>query len=284
MLSNEQRIFLLTKAYNAALRAGKVILELYEQGADKNQDIDLKTDLTPITLADLRAHATIKEYLSQTRIPLLSEEGREMQYFERSHWDLFWMVDPLDGTKEFLKRNGEFTVSIALMVDNKPQLGVIYVPYLSKIYFSDTQEGSFVKVNAVADENADFSYADIVEGCESLPLKTECNSPIKVGVSRSHINELTYKYIDSLREKYPDLETVIQGSSYKFCLLAEGVIDYYVRTTNTYEWDTAAGEVILQMTGGETLELDSLKPMDYNKESSLQNPFFVCKSKFFKEK
>lgn len=279
MLSDEQREFLMPKAYNAAIRAGAVILDLYNGTQENN--VDLKSDLTPITLADLKAHTTIKDYLSQTRIPLLSEEGREMLYEERSCWDLFWLVDPLDGTKEFLKRNGEFTVSIALMVNNKPEIGIIYVPYINKIYFCDRANGSMCKEGVVADPEAEFSYNDILESAKKLPLSSEVNNPVRMGVSRSHINELTYKHIDETKKKYPDLELVVQGSSYKFCMLAEGSIDYYIRTTNTYEWDTAAGELILELAGGSTFDLETGEKFNYNKRSLL-NPFFVCRNAHLK--
>ena len=133
MITREQKEYLLPKAYNAAIRAGAVILDIYNSGGPI--DVDIKSDRSPITVADRLAHSVIREYLGQTRIPLLSEEGREMLYAERKDWDLFWMVDPLDGTVEFIKGNGEFTVNIALMADNRPVFGVIYVPYRKRIYF-----------------------------------------------------------------------------------------------------------------------------------------------------
>ena len=140
MITREQKEYLLPKAYNAAIRAGAAILDIYNSGGPI--DVDIKSDRSPITVADRLAHSVIREYLGQTRIPLLSEEGREMLYAERKDWDLFWMVDPLDGTVEFIKGNGEFTVNIALMADNRPVFGVIYVPYRKRIYFSDSSAPS----------------------------------------------------------------------------------------------------------------------------------------------
>lgn len=134
MLTREQTEFFLVKAYNAALRAGARILDIYNDGVDI--EVNLKSDRTPITLADCESHTLIKSYLGPTHIPLLSEEGRDLLYEERRNWDLFWMVDPLDGTKEFIKGNGEFTVNIALMYNNRPEIGVIYVPYIHKMYFA----------------------------------------------------------------------------------------------------------------------------------------------------
>ncbi|MBE5033850.1 3'(2'),5'-bisphosphate nucleotidase CysQ [Gallalistipes aquisgranensis] len=277
MLSIEQREYLLPKAYNAALRAGAVILETYSHAED--YAIDIKQDLTPITLADRQSHNLIKEYLGQTRIPILSEEGREMLYEERRGWDLFWMVDPLDGTKEFIKGNGEFTVNIALMADNEPVLAVIYVPYIRKIYFCDKCTGAFRKEEVAPDPKAELTQRQIMEQAQPLPVAKACNDPIRIAVSRSHNTEETFEHIDRMKEKFPKAEVIEQGSSYKFCLLAEGSIEYYIRTSNTYEWDTAAGELILSAAGGEVVSHPDRQKLRYNKESLL-NPHFVCRSKF----
>jgi 3'(2'), 5'-bisphosphate nucleotidase len=279
-LSGAQREYLVPKAYNAALRAGAAILEVYRRKGEYG--IDLKRDLTPITEADRRAHAVIKEYLGPTHIPLLSEEGREMRFDERRDWDMFWMVDPLDGTKEFIKGNNEFTVNIALVVNNRPVIGVIYVPYYEKIYFCEKGHGSFVKTGVVADPAAEFSYGDVFAGAVGLPLRRERNNPLRIAVSRSHKNAETERLVSVMRERFPDAVIVEQGSSYKFCMLAEGDIDYYPRTSNTYEWDTAAGEIILSDTGGTTKSLPDLGKFSYNKESLL-NPWFVCRSGWFQE-
>ncbi len=275
-----QRELLVPKAYNAALRAGAVILDVYRRKGE--YDIDLKRDLTPITEADRQAHAVIKEYLGHTHVPMLSEEGREMRFDERRDWDMFWLVDPLDGTKEFIKGNNEFTVNIALVVNNRPVVGVIYVPWFNKIYFCEKGHGSFTKRDVMPDAAAEFSYEEVFSGAVELPLKRERNSPLKIAVSRSHKNAETEKHIAALKELHPDAMIVEQGSSYKFCMLAEGDIDYYVRTSNTYEWDTAAGEIILSEVGGTTKSLPDLGKFAYNKES-LVNPWFVCRSGWFRE-
>jgi 3'(2'), 5'-bisphosphate nucleotidase len=279
-LNGAQREYLVPKAYNAALRAGAAILDVYRRKGE--YDIDLKSDRTPITEADRRAHAVIKEYLGPTHIPLLSEEGREMRFDERRDWDMFWLVDPLDGTKEFIKGNNEFTVNIALVVNNRPVIGVIYVPYYNKIYFCEKGHGSFMKEGVEPDARAGFSYGEIFAGASKLPLKGSRNKPLKVAVSRSHKNTETEKHVEAMRKKFPDAVVVEQGSSYKFCMLAEGDVDYYIRTSNTYEWDTAAGEVILSDTGGTTKSLPELGKFAYNKES-LVNPWFVCRSAHFQE-
>ncbi len=277
VLTREQREYLLPKAYNAAIRAGEIILDIYSRKED--YDINLKSDNTPITLADRLSHSLIKEYLGQTRIPLLSEEGRQMLFDERKDWDMFWMIDPLDGTKEFIKGNNEFTVNIALMVSSRPVIGVIYVPYYRKMYFCEKGFGSYFKSDVASDRTAEFTYTEIYESARRLPLSSAANSPVRVGVSRSHKNDLTEKYIAVLRDTHPDLQVIEQGSSYKFCMLAEGSIDYYVRTSDTYEWDTAAGEVILSESGGETKALPREEKFAYNKQSLL-NPHFICRSGF----
>lgn len=277
MITKPQKEYLLPKAYNAAIRAGAAILEIYTSG--DCIEVDIKEDMTPITLADRRAHSIIREYLGQTRIPLLSEEGREMLYAERKDWDLFWMVDPLDGTVEFLKGNGEFTVNIALMADNRPAFGVIYVPYKGIIYFCDEELGAF-RASVEADGSAEYTYESIIREVEILPVTSGRNIPLKIAVSRSHRNEATDRHLEEVLKNHPGAEIVEQGSSYKLCLLAEGSVDYYPRTSDTYEWDTAAGEAILDMAGGRIYALEGSRRLQYNKES-LINPHFVCRSKWF---
>ncbi|MBP3549538.1 MAG: 3'(2'),5'-bisphosphate nucleotidase CysQ [Rikenellaceae bacterium] len=267
---------LMAKAYNAAVRAGAVILDIYKR---EDYHISLKNDQSPLTIADRRAHETIKEYLGSTRIPILSEEGREMLYDERKNWELFWLVDPLDGTKEFINGNNEFTVNIALMSDNEAVAAVVYVPYISRMFMAVKGGGAYVKENVTASADSEADYASIGEGLISLPVATKGNEPMQIAISRSHNTPETFAHIDAIRSCVPDLEVVEQGSSYKFCMLAEGTVDYYVRTSNTYEWDTAAGELILEEAGGSTVAIDSGKHLAYNKEL-LNNPHFVARSKY----
>ncbi|MDD3108119.1 MAG: 3'(2'),5'-bisphosphate nucleotidase CysQ, partial [Alistipes sp.] len=248
MLSQEQNDYLLMYAYNAAIRAGARIIDIYTGGAD--YAVDMKSDHTPITIADRDAHELIKTYLGKTRIPLLSEEGRDLLYEERRNWDLFWMVDPLDGTKEFIKGNGEFTVNIALMYNNEPVIGVIYVPYIHKLYFALKGAGSFLKREIAPDHEAHCTIDQIREGAQRLPLQAASNAPIRIAVSRSHDTPETFEHIEQVKLSHPDAQVVEQGSSYKFSLLAEAAVEVYFRTSNTYEWDTAAGEVILSEAGG----------------------------------
>ena len=170
--------------------------------------------------------------------------------------------------------------NIALMADNRPVFGVIYVPYRKRIYFSDSDLGAFRSCNTEADPEAEYVYAEITAGAEALPL-TDCrNRPLKVAVSRSHSDGETARHLEELRKRHPDAEVLQQGSSYKLCLIAEGSVDYYPRTTETYEWDTAAGESIIALAGGSIYSLDDTAPLRYNKES-LVNPRFACRSKWF---
>ena len=274
MLDNQVRSALLASLFNAAVRAGAAIMQIYKER--DSYDVTLKSDHTPITRADRMAHQVIRESLGTTRIPILSEEGREMRYEERCNWEMFWLVDPLDGTLEFIKGNNEFTVNIALMESNRAIASVVYVPYLKKIYLAELGAGAWLKEGVEPDAEANYSFERVLEGLVRLPREGEKQGPLRVAVSRSHQTEETAAHIDTLRKEHPDLEVVEQGSSYKFCLLAEGVVDYYPRTTHTYEWDTAAGELILREAGGSTLALPSNERLLYNKED-LHNPWFVAR-------
>lgn len=279
MINDKMRMYLVSNIFNAAVRAGAAIMNVYKNIED--YDISIKSDKTPITVADRLAHQTIKDYLGRTRIPILSEEGREMRYEERCNWELFWLVDPLDGTVEFIKGNNEFTVNIALMENNVCQGAVIYVPYLEKVYVAGRDWGAFVKEHVAPNADADYDYEQIVAEWTRLPLAAPLRSVQRVAVSRSHQTPETFTHIEELRRRGMELEIVEQGSSYKFCLLAEGSVDYYVRTSNTYEWDTAAGELILREAGGALRALPDGTGFCYNKED-LRNPWFVCRSKYCK--
>ena len=218
MINDKVRMYLLPPLINAAVRAGASIMNVYKNLDD--YDISLKDDKTPITLADRLAHKTIREYLGPTRIPILSEEGREMLYDERRNWELYWLVDPLDGTVEFIKGNNEFTVNIALMENNVCMGAVIYVPYFEKLYIAGRDAGSYVKEHVAPDSGAEYTYDEIVTGWTRLPLECEAVRPhprLRVAVSRSHQTPETAEHIARLRATHPDLEIVEQGSSYKFC-------------------------------------------------------------------
>ena len=272
MIEQQLREYLLPYAFNAAVRAGAEIMKIYNSDS---YNIEVKSDNTPLTIADRLAHNKIKEVLGATRIPILSEEGRAMLYEERKNWEMFWLVDPLDGTIEFIKRNNEFTVNIALMADNECIGAIVYVPYLGKVYFAERGFGAMLIEGIVPDEQANYTNGEIRAHSKMLPLTTNTHDKFRIAVSRSHQTAETAQYIDQMRDKHSDIEIVEQGSSYKFCLLAEGAIDYYPRTTTTYEWDTAAAELILREAGGEVRSLPDYQPLRYNKEN-LNNPWFEC--------
>ena len=276
MLSEQIKRFLLPHTFNAAVRAGAAVMRIYEH----RDDYDLSKydgNFRSITAADRAAHEAIKRTLGQTRIPILSEDGREMHYEERCNWELFWLVDPLDGTVEFIKGNNEFTVNIALMENNVCAAAVIYVPYLHKIYFADRGFGSYVRDGVEPSADAAYTFDEIKQGARRLPLVAERHAHPLIAISRSHNTPETFAHVEALRRRYPDAQVIEQGSSYKFCLLAEGRVDYYVRTTHTYEWDTAAGELILAEAGGRLEALADGAAFRYNKRD-LQNPWFVCRA------
>ena len=266
---------LISEAVNAAVRAGAEIMKIYKQTAD--YDVSLKSDRSPVTAADRAAHNCIRESLGATCIPVLSEEGREMLYDERRNWDMFWLVDPLDGTVEFIKGNNEFTVNIALIQDNLCVCSVIYMPCTGKLYIAEKGHGAYFIADIEPSSDADYSYDELVSRWSSLPLGDDGRTHTRIAVSRSHSTPETAEMIDDLCRRFPDAEIVEQGSSYKFCMLAEGSADYYVRTSTTYEWDTAAGELILCEAGGSMSSLDDGAALRYNKED-MRNPWFECRS------
>lgn len=276
MLSEQIKRFLLPHTFNAAVRAGAAVMRIYEH----RDDYDLSKydgNFRSITAADRAAHKAIKRTLGQTRIPILSEDGREMHYEERCNWELFWLVDPLDGTREFIAGNNEFTINIALMENNVCAAAVIYVPYLHKIYFADRGFGSYVRDGVEPSADAAYTFDEIKQGARRLPLVAERHAHPLIAISRSHNTPETFAHVEALRRRYPDAQVIEQGSSYKFCLLAEGRVDYYVRTTHTYEWDTAAGELILAEAGGRLEALADGAAFRYNKRD-LQNPWFICRA------
>ena len=276
MLSEQIKRFLLPHTFNAAVRAGAAVMRIYEH----RDDYDLSKydgNFRSITAADRAAHEAIKRTLGQTRIPILSEDGREMHYEERCNWELFWLVDPLDGTREFIAGNNEFTINIALMENNVCAAAVIYVPYLHKIYFADRGFGSYVRDGVEPSADAAYTFDEIKQGARRLPLVAERHAHPLIAISRSHNTPETFAHVEALRRRYPDAQVIEQGSSYKFCLLAEGRVDYYVRTTHTYEWHTAAGELILAEAGGRLEALADGAAFRYNKRD-LQNPWFVCRA------
>ncbi len=260
---------LLLDLLRTSKEAGDAILEVY----DSDFAVEHKDDKSPLTLADKRADEIIKKKLSDTSIPILSEEGKAIDYNERKGWEYFWLVDPLDGTKEFVKRNGEFTVNIALIHNGRPLSGVIYVPVQDIFYFADEHVGAYKLIGSGA--ISDGSIEQVIKVSKKLPLINE-RSAYTVVASRSHMSDETKQYMDKLKEEHGNIDILSVGSSLKICMIAEGRADVYPRVGPTMEWDTAAGQAILEHAGGELLEFDTLKPLRYNKENLL-NPWFIAR-------
>ena len=278
MITRELIDFLITNGCGAAIDAGKAIMNIYN--STEQFDINVNANNTVVTEADKVAHEAIKKSLATTRIPIMSEEGRHILFEERYSWELYWLVDPLDGTKEFINKNDEFAVSIALMQDSKPLFGVIYLPTEDKLYFSDPDRGAFKVENCLLHEKPE-SIQQLFKISKKLPfISTEeakegdKNKLTKIVVTRSHMNDHTQQIIDSLKKQYPNSEVLHCGSSKKFCMLAEGSADIYFRTSSLSDWDIAAGEAISKAVGVNTSSFDRYA-LKYNKEDLIIGPFFA---------
>ena len=245
---------------NISIRAGNEILKYY------TDDIEVthKDDLSPLTKADLASNNIIIDSLNSldTNIPILSEESL-VNWETRKNWNKYWLVDPLDGTKEFIKKNGEFTVNIALIENNNPILGVIFAPAKSLIYFAQKGYGSFT-------ENTSVELNSLDEATQISVFKQ--SDPVRIIGSRSHSNNSFTTWVN---EKFPNAQIIQAGSSLKFCLIADGNADIYPRFGPTSEWDIAAGHIILNEAGGKILTLDN-KEIFYNQKESVLNPEFIA--------
>lgn len=256
---------LLKIAIKASIKAGDAILKIYET---EDFGVDMKSDHSPLTKADLASNEVIMEYLSQTGIPILSEEGRSIPYEERKEWNQLWIVDPLDGTKEFIKRNGEFTVNIALIENGEVILGVVYTPVLRELYYGAKGLGSF-KVS-----EASVYSEDLLSGGQKLPLKKD-RLQYTIVASRSHMSPETEEFIKEKEREHGQIKTISKGSSLKLCMVAEGSADCYPRFAPTMEWDTAAGQGVCLFAGFDVIEWNTKQTMKYNREELLNNWFLV---------
>ena len=272
---------ILFTAIRAALQAGAEIMKVY---TDPNADFEIekKADNSPLTIADRKSHAIIAGWLADTPYPILSEEGKKIPTEERQSWNELWVVDPLDGTKEFIKRNGEFTVNIAYVKNGAPEAGVIYIPVKEELFFADIEKGAYKLSNEDGlltriNENKEqgCTLETLVEKAQKLPYPTP-HEGFMIVASRSHLNAETEEYIERMKKEHAKVETVSKGSSLKLCLIAEGVADVYPRFAPTMEWDTAAGHAIIRAAGKEVYQANTDKPLVYNKEDLL-NPWFIAK-------
>lgn len=257
---------LLNVAFEAAVTAGKKILEYYAQEID----VLVKQDNSPLTLADLESNKIINQFLVKTGIPVLSEENRVIPYEERKKWKNFWLVDPLDGTKEFIKKSTEFTVNIALIEKGEPVMGVVCVPAQKKVYYGSRETGSYKAF--LDDDHTNSDFKKIRKN--KLDPVNELNKPFVIVASRSHMAPQTAKFIEKFRKQFPGTELSSFGSSLKLCMVAEGAAAVYPRLGPTMEWDIAASHAVVESAGCKILRFPDFHPLVYNKED-LHNPAFI---------
>lgn len=258
----------LETAIKAALEAGNAIMEIYKQ---EDFEVEDKADESPLTIADKKANDIINGFLEPTGVPIISEENKQIAYKDRKGWTQCWIVDPLDGTKEFIKRNGEFTVNIALISNGRPMAGVIYAPAIDVLYFGDVAQEKAYKVEVEGESSLKklFEKAAIIKPSQG-------GSTIRVVGSRSHMNTDTLDFVEKLKQDHArEVEIVSRGSSLKFCLVAEGSADIYPRYAPTMEWDTAAGQAICEAVGLKVVFRKSGEAIRYNRENLLNEHFLV---------
>jgi 3'(2'), 5'-bisphosphate nucleotidase len=274
----------LSYALIAAKKAGEAILSVYQGQIE----VTYKDDKTPLTLADERAHAVVTDQLSVESlkgIHLLSEEGKHTSYDVRKGWEYFWLVDPLDGTKEFIHRRGEFTVNIALIKKGKPVIGVVLVPARGSLYFAAEGLGSYKleDVGAISQfldeyEKSPHPIDHITDLAKKLPLDQLPDGEITIVGSRSHASDALTRFVRIAEKKYGGVAFIPAGSALKFGLVAEGAAHVYPRFGPTMEWDTAAGQCVVEQSGGAVIDLTTKIPLAYNKRDLL-NPHFICTGK-----
>lgn len=277
---NSLNHYLIT-AIKAALAAGNAIIDVYQT----DFAVDYKADNSPLTRADQMSNDIIAKYLRPFGIPYLSEEGKEIPYAARKNWDRLWIVDPLDGTKEFVNRNGEFTVNIALVENHRPILGVVYVPVKDLLYFAHEpavafkleKASSFLKTLQPASPSFE-RLEGVIEKSLKLPAKKTDPGVFTIVGSRSHASGELEDFVRQIRREKENVAFVAAGSSMKFCLVAEGTADIYPRFGPTMEWDTAAGHAVAQGAGLDVLNRETGIPLTYNKENLL-NPWFIVQPK-----
>jgi 3'(2'), 5'-bisphosphate nucleotidase len=240
-------------------KASAKIMEIYTSG---NYEIKVKDDDSPVTMADLAANEIICEGLQQLEksFPFLSEENMQIPYEQRKDYEYFWLIDPLDGTKEFVRRNGQFTVNVCLIHNKIPILGMVAAPYLDEVYYAVKGQGAFFEKNNITCRMQCSSYSIDQKG-------------LRIPVSLSHVNLDTRALI----EQYDEPQVIGRGSALKFMMIANAEADLYPRLAPTMEWDTAAPQIIIEEAGGSVINYETKAPMLYNKES-LVNPGFIAYS------
>ena len=252
-------------AIKAAQEAGNKILKIYEKGFKTFT----KTDNSPVTDADLQSNKIIKKILSVTKHSILSEEDVDDK--TRLSNDIIWIIDPLDGTSDFIDKTGEFTVMIALVQNQKPILGVIFVPAKGELYFSAREMGAF---KVVVDLEL-YDVDSLIDRASKIPFERD-DKTFTIVASRSHMSVETEEYVQQMKDKHGEVKLISKGSSLKLCMVAEGKADAYPRYATTMEWDTGAGDAICRMAGFQVLQYNSDQAVEYNKENLL-NPWFLVK-------
>ena len=245
-------------------KAGNEILKVY---SGNDFQVETKSDKTPLTIADKKSNKVIINGLMTLfpELPVLSEESKKTPYYERKKWKYLWLIDPLDGTKEFIKKNGEFSINLALIKDSKPIFGILYLPVLGLFYYAGKRYGAYkIEKNGKTINLKPVKY-----------YKNGIDRNIRVIFSKSHYNQETREYVDRIGKQYYHTEMISVGSAMKMAYLAEGKADIYPRLAPTMEWDIAAGQIIVEEAGGKVIDIPGKKPLFYNKED-LQNPWFVA--------
>lgn len=244
-----------------ARHAGDEIMKIY----NTDFSVERKEDNSPLTAADRKSNAVILDGLKKSypEIPFISEETKQTPYSERKNWNKFWLIDPIDGTKEFIKKNGEFTVNIALIENGIPVIGIVHAPALNKTYYGVEGQGSFAW-------NADLQKFEAILNKEHYQQK----SKVIVVASRSHLTDETLQFVEKLKAEGKEVDFLSSGSSLKFCLVAEGKADVYPRFGPTMEWDTGAAHAVALYAGKNVINIETGLPLAYNKENLL-NPYFI---------
>jgi 3'(2'), 5'-bisphosphate nucleotidase len=281
--NNSNTALILLNALLASKKAADSILEVYNTAFSVEQ----KDDNSPLTAADRRSHQIIHAHLSAlfyANFPILSEEGKAISFDERKKWNYFWLVDPLDGTKEFINRNGEFTVNIALIYKDAPVLGVVHIPVKKTFFFGAKGMGAYKLIDTLSTLDSDNKpgpdYLEYLKKSSARLDRAKKDGPannktskLRVVCSRSHMSAETEVYVDGLRKHYGEIDFISAGSSLKFCLIAESRADIYPRFGRTMEWDTAAGQFLVEESGGKVIQTDTGRPLKYNKRTLLNPPF-----------
>lgn len=260
----------LEKALLASIMAGEVIMSVY----GSKFLVDFKEDKSPLTQADIRSHEVIIQILKDACLPFISEEEALIEYDIRKEWNLFWMIDPLDGTKEFVSRNGDFTVNIALIENRIPVLGVVYAPVPDELFFAEESLGAY-KLKAFSKIKKPFSLSEVIQYSIRLPDANTKKEGYTVAASRSHLTNETSVFIDNLRKSEGEINLLSRGSSLKLCMVAEGSVDVYPRFGPTMEWDIAAGHAIVRCAGKDVKNSFTNQSLEYNKKD-LVNPYFIA--------